>query len=141
MWTFYWTAAGASQLKKSFIINARILADAGLLATAAAAARLNLNILVCAAGFTLPFAMKAIIERYNPPEIQHPPTVREVRQQVDTASRSPRSHAPAPAALLSCLNHWHPPHAVLLVATADVSANTNASTCFLLCVVSCCADD
>lgn len=31
MWTFYWTAAGASQqLKQSAVINARILAAAGL---------------------------------------------------------------------------------------------------------------
>lgn len=34
---------------------------------------------VSPAGFTLPFAMKAIIERVNPPEAKHPPTIKEVR--------------------------------------------------------------
>lgn len=38
-------------------------------------------IYVCAAGFTLPFAMKYIIETYNPPDIKHPPTVKEVRHK------------------------------------------------------------
>lgn len=33
---------------------------------------------VCVAGFTLPFAMKAVIEANNPPEIKQPPTVKEV---------------------------------------------------------------
>lgn len=35
-----------------------------------------------AAGFTLPFAMKAIIERTNPPEIKNPPTVKEMIEAI-----------------------------------------------------------
>lgn len=35
----------------------------------------------CRAGLTVPFAVRALIERYREPEVKHPPTVKEVRQQ------------------------------------------------------------
>jgi hypothetical protein len=34
------------------------------------------------AGFAVPFTMKYLIETYNPPDIKHPPTVKEVRHTV-----------------------------------------------------------
>jgi hypothetical protein len=33
----------------------------------------------CAAGLTLPFAVRALIESSREPEVKHPPTVKEVR--------------------------------------------------------------
>lgn len=75
MWTFYWTAAGELQEQQHSCdgaCRAAAVSHSVCRPQCAAYAR-------TAAGFTLPFAMKAIIERTNPPETKNPPTVKEVR--------------------------------------------------------------